>query len=192
MLSIIVGLGNIGAAYVGTRHNVGFELLDRVAKEIKARPEPDREHYGRSTGQVQAGSVKLVWPNTLMNRSGSAAEAILAERDAEPAEMLVVVDDLNLPLGAIRFRRGGSNGGHNGLESIIESIGSQDFPRLRLGIGSAPDIIDKAEFVLGRFTEDELKEVDSMLATATDAVLFAIDHRLELAMSKYNVNPARL
>jgi PTH1 family peptidyl-tRNA hydrolase len=187
MLSIIVGLGNIGDAYKGTRHNVGFELLDRVARALKARPEPDREYYRHATGPI-----RLVWPTTLMNRSGWAVDQVLFERETEPSEMLVVVDDFNLPLGALRFRRDGSDGGHNGLESIIESIGSQDFPRLRLGIGPAPDNLDKAEFVLGRFTEDELKEVDRMLATATDAVLFAIDHRLELAMSKYNVNPARL
>ncbi len=192
MLLIIVGLGNIGAAYVGTRHNAGFSLLDRVAQAMKARLEPDREHYRRATGRYKTGSVKLVWPNTLMNRSGWAVEGILDETDAELSEMLVVVDDLNLPLGSIRFRRGGSEGGHNGLESIIESIGSQDFPRLRLGIGPVPDNVDRAKFVLGRFFEDELEEVDRMLATATDAVLFAIDHRLELAMSKYNVSPARL
>ncbi len=192
MLSIIVGLGNIGAAYVGTRHNVGFVLLDRVDRALMARPEPDREHYRRATGRYRTGSVKLVWPNTLMNRSGWAAEGILDETDAELSEMLVVVDDLNLPLGALRFRRDGSEGGHNGLESIIESIGSKDFPRLRLGIGPAPDDVDRAEFVLGRFSEDEQRKVNEMLATATDAVLFAIDHRLELAMSKYNVNPARL
>jgi PTH1 family peptidyl-tRNA hydrolase len=192
MLSIIVGLGNIGDAYKGTRHNVGFELLDRVARALKARPEPDREYYRHAMGRHATGPIRLVWPTTLMNRSGWAVDQVLFERETEPSEMLVVVDDFNLPLGALRFRRDGSDGGHNGLESIIESIGSQDFPRLRLGIGPAPDNLDKAEFVLGRFTEDELKEVDRMLATATDAVLFAIDHRLELAMSKYNVNPARL
>jgi PTH1 family peptidyl-tRNA hydrolase len=188
MLTIVLGLGNIGAAYEATRHNLGFEVVARVAKALKAKPQPPHTLY---VWALAKSATKLMRPTTLMNRSGWAAAAILAETEADPSEMLVVVDDFNLPLGALRIRRDGSDGGHNGLESIIECLGTQAFPRLRLGIGPVPEDVDKADFVLGRFEEDELKEVEKMLATAVEAVLFAIDHRLELAMSKYNVNPAQ-
>jgi len=127
-----------------------------------------------------------------MNRSGLAAVALLERVEREPSEMLVVVDDFNLPLGALRFRQNGSDGGHNGLASIIEILETEDFPRLRLGIGPAPEYSSTIDFVLGKFDKEELKKASDLTNTAAEAVIFASNHRLDQAMSEYNRNPAQL
>jgi len=190
MLSLVVGLGNIGAAYAGTRHNVGFEVVRRVAEELRAKVQRSTVEYDWACASHGERKVCLALPRLLMNRSGLAVQALLQRNDFEPAQMLVAVDDFNLPLGRLRFRRDGSDGGHNGLASIIEALESEDFPRLRLGIGPPPGNTDTADFVLSPFENEEIEPKERMIATAAEAVLFAIDHRLEEAMSKYNVNPA--
>ena len=199
MIKLVLGLGNIGRKYRGTRHNVGFEVLDRVADRLKAVPRPRRTEYDWATAQVSPGvnnagepirrEIMLVWPRTFMNLSGLAARAVLTENEIRPSEALVVVDDFNLPLGAIRIRSRGSDGGHNGLISLIEELGTEEFPRLRIGIGPlAKDPV--VDYVLGAFEPEERKKIDPVLDIAAEAVLFAIDHRLEETMSTYNYNPA--
>lgn len=190
MLSLILALGNKGKKYVGTRHNLGFELGDRVAAELKAGPKQDFPEYWLAKAEKGGESVWLAWPKTYMNCSGDAAIKLLEELQIAPDQMLVLVDDFALPLGGLRFRPGGSDGGHNGLASIIESLGTDQFPRLRMGIGPVDKATDIVDFVLSRFSESERKLADEMLVRATEAVLFAIDHRLEEAMSRFNVNPA--
>jgi PTH1 family peptidyl-tRNA hydrolase len=125
-----------------------------------------------------------------MNHSGLAARALLRDTDLQPSQMLVVVDDFNLPLGRIRIRQGGSDGGHKGLASMIEVLQTEDFPRLRLGIGPVTDNIDAVDFVLSRFEKEETKSAEKMIDIAAEAALFAVNHRLEEAMSRYNVDPA--
>ncbi len=191
MLRLIVGLGNVGATYEDTRHNVGFEVLDRVAAELKAQAQPERRRYRWATALYRDHTVILAWPSTLMNRSGLAVRDLLAAHEAPTEEMLVVVDDFNLPLGALRFRSGGSDGGHKGLASVIETLDTEAFPRLRLGIGPVAEGDDVVGFVLGTFSRSELEPKSEMTARAARAVIFAIDHRLEEAMSNYNSNPAR-
>lgn len=191
MLRLIVGLGNVGATYVLTRHNVGFEVLDRVAGELKARTQPEHRRFRWAVAEHRGQDVILAWPSTLMNRSGLAVRDLLGACEVAIDEMLIVVDDFNLPLGALRFRSGGSDGGHNGLASIIEALDSEAFPRLRLGIGPVPEGEDVVDFVLGTFSRSELDPKTEMTARAAQAVLFAIDHRLDEAMSHYNSNPAR-
>jgi len=190
MFSLVLGLGNIGDKYVGTRHNVGFEVLARVAEELKGRKVRHHDHFVST--QVERGdrTVTLGWPTTYMNRSGSAVLEALEFLDLSPAQMLIVVDDFNLPLGALRFRAGGSDGGHNGLMSIVASLETDRFPRLRLGIGSPENADSVIDYVLGRFADNELEAARKMVATAAEAVIFAIDHRLQEAMSKYNMSPA--
>jgi PTH1 family peptidyl-tRNA hydrolase len=132
----------------------------------------------------------LAKPTTMMNGSGGAVVTLLDKFDLRPSQMLVVVDDFNIPLGALRLRKGGSDGGHNGLESIIQALGTDDFPRLRLGVGPVPPGEEIVDFVLGKFAKTEEKTVKKMIEMAAEAVIFAAGHRFDETMSKYNFNPA--
>ncbi|MBI5267525.1 MAG: aminoacyl-tRNA hydrolase [candidate division Zixibacteria bacterium] len=190
MLTLILGLGNIGKKYDHTRHNLGFEVVDRVVEKIGAKHQRPRANYEWWRGNVEDKEIILAKPTTFMNCSGDAAQELLERLGITPTEMLVIVDDFNLPLGAVRFRKSGSDGGHNGLTSIIESVGTQEFPRLRLGIGAPSGRGEVIDYVLSRFTRPEKPIVEKMLAIAAEGVIFAVQHRLELAMSKFNSNPA--
>ncbi|MCP4684355.1 MAG: aminoacyl-tRNA hydrolase [bacterium] len=190
MISLILGLGNVGEVYADTRHNTGFMALDEAASLVKAKSPRQLTHCRVSTATVEGREITLAWPDTLMNRSGLAAEYLLSDLDLKPEDMLVVTDDLNLPLGTIRFRAGGSDGGHNGLLSLIDVLETEAFPRLRLGIGPPPDRDSLTEFVLGQFSAGEADQVKRMVAIAAEAVIFAVCHRLQEAMSEYNSNPA--
>ena len=128
-------------------------------------------------------------PTTMMNGSGGAVVALLNNLGLPPSEMLVVVDDFNVPLGTIRFRQDGSDGGHNGLESIIAAIQSDNFPRLRLGIGPVSKGEETVDFVLGKFSKSEEKIAKKMIDIAVEAVIFATGHRFDETMLKYNYNP---
>jgi PTH1 family peptidyl-tRNA hydrolase len=190
MISLVLGLGNIGKKYAGTRHNVGFDVVTRVADKLGAQMQPRRSEYDWTVADVAERKIVLAWPRTYMNLSGEAASMLVADLEISPQQMLVVVDDFNLPLGAIRVRPKGSDGGHNGLISLIEELGTSDFPRVRLGIGPLPENEEVIDFVLGKFTPAERKRTDDMIVMAADAVLFALDHRLDETMSKFNSNPA--
>jgi len=190
MISLVIGLGNPGPDYVGTRHNVGFDVLDRLAVSLKAVAKPTCPEYDWATAEIDDRQIILARPKTFMNRSGLAVSLLLDRYELLPSEMLVVGDDFALPLGALRFRQGGSDGGHNGLNSIIEAVDTEEFPRLRLGIGPVTENVETADFVLSRFESGQLDTVRTMLDTATEAARFAIDHRLEETMSKYNSTPA--
>ena len=195
MISLIVGLGNVGPRYEGTRHNMGFAVVNRIAKRHGVTPMRERPFYaGAIAGLDLEGEdiheLILIRPTTFMNRSGLAVRAVLEEFDLKPSQMLVVVDDFNLPLGALRFRPGGTDGGHNGLESIIETLETEAFPRLRLGIGPLPEGEEIVDFVLSRFAASELERVEKMVAQAAKAAIFAVLHRLEEAMSQFNHSPA--
>lgn len=190
MISLLVGLGNIGEGYTGTRHNVGFEVVEKVRQALKLSFRPPTEVYNWVVQERGERQIILAWPKTYMNHSGLAARALLQEADLQPSQMLAVVDDFNLPLGRIRIRQGGSDGGHKGLASMIEVLKTEDFPRLRLGIGPVSDNIEAVDFVLSRFEKEEVELAEKMIDNATETALFAIDHRLEEVMSRYNVNPA--
>lgn len=190
MISLLVGLGNISERYNGTRHNVGFEVVEKVRQALKLSFQPPTETYDWAVQVRGERQIILAWPKTYMNHSGLAARALLQDADLQPLQMLAVVDDFNLPLGRIRIRQGGSDGGHKGLASMIEVLETEDFPRLRLGIGPVSDNIDAVDFVLSRFEKEEIKSAEKMIDTATEIALFAIDHHLEEVMSRCNVNPA--
>jgi PTH1 family peptidyl-tRNA hydrolase len=189
MVSLILGLGNIGDRYAKTRHNVGFDVLELVATELKARRRASTDYYewAEATGEERA--VILARPTTFMNRSGLAAAALLARFGLEPAEMLVVADDFNLPLGRLRLRPDGSDGGQNGLKSIIYQIGSESFPRLRVGIGPPTEGLDPADFVLSRFSVDQAETVQKTIARAAKAVILAVHRPLTEVMSQFNSTP---
>lgn len=190
MIKAIIGLGNIGRKYEQTRHNIGFDLIDRLSQEL-GTSEPSETQYSLIRKvDYQDSQIYLVKPSRKMNRSGLAVGELTASMEIAPSEFLVIVDDFNLPFGSIRIRSRGSSGGHNGLESIIEVLGSEDFPRLRLGIGPIPVNTTETDFVLGKFGPKEQLELNKMLGVGAEAVIFALGHGLDMAMSKYNYNPA--
>lgn len=190
MISAIIGLGNPGRQYAGTRHNIGFDVVDSLIDRLAAKTLPQTNELILFSALVAGEKLLLAKPLTYMNRSGLAALALLQQYSVRSEEMLVVLDDFNLPLSTLRLRANGSHGGHNGLASLIEELQTEDFPRLRLGIGPAADNMNTADFVLSRFETDQHQPVAKMIETATEAVQFVIKHRLETAMSKYNKPPA--
>ena len=183
---MIAGLGNPGPRYKNTRHNLGFMVLDGVADRL--RVSLDREkHQGLVAEAVHAGTkVMLVKPLTFMNLSGACIAESARNKIFDPADLLVVVDDVNLPLGRLRFRPGGSAGGHNWLKSIIERFGSDAFHRLRLGVGATRPGENLVDHVLSRFAPDEWPDVNDMVAAAVDAVLCWTVEGMQSAMNRYN------
>jgi PTH1 family peptidyl-tRNA hydrolase len=179
---IIVGLGNPGPDYAETRHNAGWMAVEKLA----ARLGRVREEF-RGDGMLgRAQGALLFKPLLYMNRSGRPVARLLRETDAALEELLVLADDLNLPLGTVRLRPGGSAGGHNGLGSLIEALGSDQFPRLRMGIGPRPQGVDARDFVLSPFPEAEWDAVEEMTERAAEAALCWMKDGIEEAMNRYN------
>ncbi len=184
-MKIIVGLGNPGARYAGTRHNVGFVVLDEMARRLNTGFNLTKYHGVIAEARVAGEKILLLKPETFMNLSGQSVARAVRYNAVERNDLLVVLDDVELPVGRLRLRPQGSAGGHNGLKSIIEHLGDDRFPRLRLGVGreAGGELVDH---VLGRFTPDERIEVERMVPMAADAVVVFIEHGLERAMSEYN------
>ena len=181
---IIVGLGNPTDRYADTRHNLGFMLIDHLAKEANTsvKREECRALIGRA--EIENEIVELVKPQTYMNLSGESVAGLLQKRD--DARIIVVTDDLALPFGKIRLRPKGSDGGHNGLKSIIACLRSQDFIRLRIGIQPEHPISDTKRFVLEKFSKNDLKTVENILETSADAIRSVIKDGLDKAMAQFN------
>jgi PTH1 family peptidyl-tRNA hydrolase len=190
-VKLIVGLGNPGATYRGTRHNIGFAVLDELARRagVGFESAPARALIAK-VRQAAGGSepVLLTKPLTWMNNSGEAAGALMRYYRIEPPDLLVIVDDAELPLGRLRARAGGSAGGHNGLKSVIAHLGP-DFARLRVGVGRgvADDRRrDLADHVLARFDADELAEVDRVTTRAADAAEMFVTSGIATVMNRFN------
>lgn len=168
----VVGLRNPGPEYQGTRHNVGFEVLESLAGSLGERLGKGPPRTRCETATVMVGGVRgvLAAPQTYMNESGRSVRSIADYFSVEPAEMLVIHDDIDLPFGRLRVRAGGGTGGHNGLRSIESALGTRDFARLKVGVGRPPGSMDPADFVLRRFTKAERAEVDLVVADAVDVV----------------------
>ena len=179
---LIVGLGNPGAEYATTRHNIGFVVLDRLAADAGATWEKSAKWEAVS---AKRGEVILVKPMSFMNRSGHPLSAVAQFYKIRPQEILVVLDDFALPLGRLRIRADGGTGGHNGLESIIVQFGTEEIPRLRIGIGGAPGE-GAVDHVLGRFFDEEKPVVRASVDRALEAVKCAIDNGLVSAMNTFN------
>ena len=182
-MKLVVGLGNPGAKYRLTRHNVGFMVVDRLA--VTAGAAVTRKHCSSLVGEGHWGEVKVVLakPQTYMNLSGMAVSSLMNYYRVAPADLLVVCDDLDLPFGRIRLRPKGSSGGHRGLASIIAALGRSDFPRLRVGIGKAGEAVGH---VLGRFAAAEEPALAEILETAAAAAVMACRDGLDRAMNRYN------
>ena len=181
-IRLIAGLGNPGPEYEQTRHNIGFMVVDRLAARLGSP-------WERSTKwdaiTAKCGETIFIKPTSFMNRSGHPIFNMAKFYKVEPQQMLVVLDDFALPLGRLRIRSDGGSGGHNGLESIIAQFGTEEIPRLRIGIGAAPDQAS-TDYVLGRFFEEEKPLVGSTIDRAVDAVKCAIDNGLVSAMNTFN------
>lgn len=178
---LLVGLGNPGREYRETRHNVGFMILDRLAARERAEFRTEKSWQAEV---ARTGDLILCKPLTYMNLSGQSVRPLSQFYKIEPAQILVILDDMALPLGKLRFRPDGSAGGHNGLKSIIEHFGTQAVPRLRVGIGSAEN--DAVDHVLGRFALEEKPALEESLARALEAIDCARTRGLTAAMNTYN------
>ncbi|HJT80066.1 MAG TPA: aminoacyl-tRNA hydrolase [Chthoniobacterales bacterium] len=186
-IRLVAGLGNPGPEYQETRHNIGFMVVDRLAVDLGL----NWEKFSKADAAVaKCGDLLLAKPLAFMNRSGFPLLAIAQFYKIEPAEMLVVLDDFALPLGRLRIRPDGGTGGHNGLESIIVQFGTDKIPRLRVGIGQAPNE-GASDYVTGRFFEEEIPLVRSAIDRGVEAVKWTIDKGLVSAMNTFNPEPIR-
>jgi len=187
-MKLIVGLGNPGRKYEGTRHNVGYLVLAELSR---------RHHGGRPRAQFQGETVEikigeervvLLSPLTYMNNSGASVQPARDFYKRENREVLVVCDDFNLPLGRLRFRTKGSAGGQKGLASILRRVGGEEVPRLRIGIGAAPEGWDVADYVLSRFRSDEQQEIQHAVSRAADGAETWVREGIETCMNQFNAS----
>lgn len=182
-IRIIVGLGNPGRDYAATRHNVGFMVLDRLAAHFGAEWKPEKAYKA----EIAAGpGVLLVKPQTFMNSSGESVGPLMRYFKFDPEQVFVVYDDISFPVGTMRLRAGGSAGGHNGMKSLIAHLGTEKFPRLRVGI-SAPGCKQMVSHVLGKFAPDERPLLDEALLKATAASLTVLRDGFDSAANQFNV-----
>ncbi len=184
---MIVGLGNPGSEYEKTRHNVGFRVSERIAGALHTKI--DRLKFKALTRLVthKGRKLLLVQPQTYMNLSGAAVSALASYYKVKPERILVIFDDISLPVGRIRIRKDGSAGGHNGIKSIIQSLGTDQFPRIKVGVGAKPHPdYDLADWVLSKFSASEEKELSSALEHAAEAAMMIPEEGIEKASAKYN------
>ena len=200
-MRLVIGLGNPGSEFVATRHNVGWEVVDELALRLgwtRKREEFGRLGKNKFEGIAMDGSIAtssrtserllLLKPTTYMNDSGRSVQAAMAFYQVSPAEMIAVLDDLALPCGKIRIRAGGSAGGHNGLKDIQRAIGTEEYPRLRIGIDPPPPRVPGRDYVLSRFTEAQRPAVDRSVDRAAMAILKWIEFGIAAAMNEFNAD----
>ena len=190
-MKIVIGLGNPGPRYSGTRHNIGFEVITRLAERLSIRANQSRHNSVLGKGYLAGEPIFLQQPLTYMNRSGMAVKALIQELQTNVSDIIVVVDDLDLPLGKIRIKGSGGSGGHNGMKSIISELGSRDFARLRIGIGR-PEYVeaDVSDYVLEKWSQAEKRELGGILDTATDALLCFLSEGVVEAANRFNASVA--
>lgn len=188
-MKILMGLGNPGPEYEGTRHNVGFAIADRLVRRLRTTYSSGyRCVLARAV--IKGVSTLVIKPMTYMNRSGEIIPALLREYRVAPEDFLIMYDDMSLPAGKLRLRAGGSSGGHNGMKSVLEHMGTEGIPRLRVGIGepSASSGHDAIEHVLSRFGSSERVVVDQVVDLAVEAALVFLSDGIDAAMSTFNSN----
>jgi PTH1 family peptidyl-tRNA hydrolase len=192
-MKLIVGLGNPGSEYVGTRHNVGFEVLDQFAGRFGWIRDGQYDRMAKSNfeglaidGMMGSEKVLLLKPMTFMNLSGRSVQSAMAFYRLEPEEIMVVLDDLALPCGKMRMRTGGSSGGHNGLKDIESALSTDQYPRLRIGIDPTPPRIAGRDYVLGRFSAEQRKLIDPAFGRACGAIETWIEKGIAAAMNQCN------
>lgn len=185
-MKLIVGLGNPGRKYAATRHNIGFEVLSELAQRFAADKPKAKFDAELTEVQIEGQRVLLLWPLTYMNRSGSSVQPARDFYKVANEELLVICDDVSLPTGKLRLRAKGSSGGQNGLKDIINRLGTEEFSRLRVGIGAAPPGWEMADYVLSKFTKEEEPMVRDAVSKAAEAAVEWIRSGIAAAMNKYN------
>ena len=185
---MIVGLGNVGRDYENTRHNIGFMVVDEISAKFRRIFSPGKGEYYFSEIRHAGEDAVLLKPTTYMNNSGIAVKDAVDWFGINLEDLLVVYDDFNIPFTKLRLRKGGSDGGHNGVYSIIYHLNDDGFPRLRCGIGTEEVVPgrDMAEFVLSKFNSDEIPEAEKMVKNATDAAFVFVNEGIEAAMNRFN------
>ena len=184
---VIAGLGNPTARFEKTRHNAGFDVIDVLAEKYNIKVTEHKHKALCGAGYIEGQKVVLVKPQTFMNLSGESIAAFLNFYKLDASSQLIVIyDDITLEPGRLRVRMRGSAGGHNGMKNIIERIKTQDFMRIRIGIGEKPQGWDLADYVTSRFSKEERKEVEAAMELAADAAVLMVNHKAEEAMNRYN------
>ena len=187
IMYVIAGLGNPTAKYEKTRHNVGFDVIDRLAEKYNIRVSDNRQKALCGTGIIEGEKVLLVKPQTFMNLSGESIGAILNFYKVEPETNLIVIyDDISLEPGRLRIRKKGSAGGHNGIKNIIAHTGTQEFLRIKVGVGENPQGWDLADYVLGRFSKEDREKVEDAFERAVEAVSYMVKGETDKAMNLFN------
>ncbi len=182
---LIVGLGNIGPEYKYTRHNIGFLIADRLAEKLNTSFKTER--YGEvAKANYRGKKLIILKPSTYMNLSGKAVRYWLEKEKIDPKNLLILTDDVNLDFGSLRLRPKGSDGGHNGLKNIQELLQTNQYPRLRFGIGKDYSKGKQVDYVLGKWTEPQMKELPGLIDKATDAIISFVQEGLQRAMNQFN------
>lgn len=188
-INVIVGLGNPGSEYAATRHNAGFDVIDELADQLHAT------YWKKQDGALvtvvpysgaDGGKLVLAKPQSYMNESGGPVKRVLADYGFAPSQLIVVHDELDTPPGDVRLKQGGGHAGHNGLRSIIDKVGTNDYARLRIGIGHPPGRMAVADFVLSQPHGEQLQLFSDAIVLGAQAVLYAVAHGVNLAMTAYN------
>lgn len=185
-MPILVGLGNPGVEYVKTRHNIGFEIIDFVCQKLSVKMEDRSGPWNAGITNHRGIKIVLLKPDTYMNLSGRAVSKALQLFRMMPTECMVITDDINLPVGKIRIRKSGSAGGHNGLSDIIERIRTDEFPRMRLGVGNEFAKGLQADYVLSPFSEQQRLLIDDMIPSAVEACLCFCREGIDTSMNRFN------
>lgn len=186
MKYLVVGLGNVGAEYDGTRHNIGFRVVDALAHSLHIDTWEDKRYGFVAKGRVKNAELLLLKPSTYMNLSGKAVRYWMDKENIPIERLLIVCDDLSLPFGKIRLRSAGSDGGHNGLKNIAQLLGTQAYARLRFGIGNEFARGQQVDFVLGQFSDEDLASMDERVQYAVDAVQTFCLSGINVAMNQFN------
>ncbi len=190
-MKIIAGLGNPTAKYEGTRHNVGFMAIDKIAQKYGISVDTKKHKALVGKGVIAGQKVILAKPQTFMNLSGDSIQQIAAYYKVEPEDVLIIFDDISLDVGRIRIRKKGSAGGHNGMKSIIACLNSSDFPRIKIGVGDKKPGQDLAAYVLGNIPKADRELMDEAILKAEDAVELIVAGEIEQAMNLYNKKPSK-
>ncbi len=183
---VIIGLGNPGKEYENTRHNMGFRAIDVLSCDENIEIKKNKFHSLIGQGRIAGKKAVLIKPQTYMNRSGTAARECAMWFDVPSTNVIVIYDDIDLPTGAIRIRKSGGAGTHNGMKSVVEQLGTKDFLRIRIGVGAASDGEDLVDRVIGKVPKSEQEALDKAASEAADAVRDIIDLGADIAMNRHN------
>lgn len=183
---VLIGLGNPGDEYEDSRHNVGFRVADRLAERCRLSFDVFKNNAVQGQGSWRGRRVIVAKPTTFMNRSGQAVAALMKQHGVSSKEVLIIVDDIHLPLGEVRLRSSGGSGGHNGIQDVMDRLGGGDFPRLRIGIGRDFSQGGQSDYVLSPFDESELPDINAATDRAVETALTFVTDGVDVAMSRHN------